>query len=113
MIQRGSALGRGTWSLPGGKLNEGETAWQAAHRELLEETGVRAKLVHEVGLFEVAVGDLRYAITCFAGTHLDGEATAGSDAMDARWVHYEAISHLDLAPNILQAVMLARNLTSV
>ena len=39
LVQRASALGKGLWSLPGGKLEAGETLHAAAHRELREETG--------------------------------------------------------------------------
>lgn len=48
MIRRGGvgefALdGNGTWSVPGGWLDLGETPWEAAEREAMEETGVRVE----------------------------------------------------------------------
>jgi len=42
LIQRGTAPRKGEWSIPGGRIEEGESEAQAALRELYEETGVRA-----------------------------------------------------------------------
>jgi 8-oxo-dGTP pyrophosphatase MutT (NUDIX family) len=55
LIQRGKALGYGFWSFPGGKIEEGESAQDAAVRELFEETNISANLQHFVGGFEIRV----------------------------------------------------------
>jgi 8-oxo-dGTP diphosphatase len=41
----------GTWELPGGRVDVGETAVQAAVRETAEETGVRVEVTELAGLF--------------------------------------------------------------
>lgn len=107
-IQRGKALGYGFWSLPGGKLEPGEEALAAAHRELLEETGVTADLRHFVGVFPVESKDARFEISCFTGLHTAGEARPGSDAMAIAWQLYAKAESLKLAPNIAEAVTRAR-----
>jgi 8-oxo-dGTP diphosphatase len=113
LVQRGSALGRGRWSLPGGKLEPGETTIQAAHRELLEETGITAALSQHVGDFSVELQDLIYVISCFTGLFSGGKAAASTDASAVAWTHWQELAQFDLAPNIHDAVTRARHLTSV
>jgi 8-oxo-dGTP diphosphatase len=113
LIQRASALGRGRWSLPGGKQETGETDRETAHRELMEETGITSTLHHDLGIFHIDVGEVIYAIHGFAGHLVSGEAMAGSDAGAIAWVNHTELHTYDLAPNILDAVALARKLISV
>lgn len=108
LIQRGSALGNGRWSLPGGKVEPGETALAAAIRELHEETAVRAELTQHVGLFQIEAGSIRYDIDCFTGPLVSGEARAGSDAAAVAWVHHSEVAQRQVAPNIVEAVARAR-----
>jgi 8-oxo-dGTP diphosphatase len=113
LVQRGSALGRGSWSLPGGKVEPNETTFEAAHRELLEETGVTATLSQHVGDFTVELPELIYVISCFTGAFEGGEAVASTDASAVAWSHWQDIHNYQLAPNIIEAVGIARKLTSV
>ena len=53
LIRRAKPPKRGQWSIPGGRIEFGETASAAALRELKEETGINAKLV---GLIDVVDG---------------------------------------------------------
>ncbi len=105
LIKRGKPPGKGLWSLPGGKIEIGETAESASVRELFEETQVVAELAHPIGPFEVRHdGVLIYSITCFAGFYISGKAMAGSDAAEVAWVYPQALGDLNLAPNIAQAI---------
>lgn len=45
MQQRQGAHGSGSWSVPGGHLEYGESFEDTAHRELLEETGIKIQNV--------------------------------------------------------------------
>jgi 8-oxo-dGTP diphosphatase len=110
LIQRASALGRGRWSLPGGKVDAGESLLESAHRELFEETGVKAALAQHVSDFNVETPDVIYMISCFTGPFVEGEAVAGSDAGAVAWTHWQSLGDFELAPNISEAVALARKL---
>ena len=112
-MQRANALGRGFWSLPGGKVERGEAAVEAAMRELLEETNITARVVGQAGVYEINAGLVNYRIVCFAAWHENGEPQAGSDASDARFVAVEDIDTYTLAPNTREAVSAARVLLSV
>jgi 8-oxo-dGTP diphosphatase len=113
LTKRDKALGYGCWSLPGGKIEDGETAEVAAHRELLEETCVAADLKWHVGDFELDSEELRYVISCFTGLYISGAATAMTDAMDVAWVHWQEIHKFELAFSNAEAIALARKLISV
>jgi 8-oxo-dGTP diphosphatase len=110
LIKRGSTLGYGRWSLPGGKVEPGETTQEAALRELLEETGVTASLATYVSDFTVETAELIYVISCFTGLYVEGEAFASSDASAVEWAHWELTAAFELSPNIVDAIGRSRKI---
>ena len=91
MIRRGTPPRLGEWSLPGGRIEWGESAKACALRELREETGVEAEIL---GLIDIVDGvfprengglDRHYVLIDFAARWLSGEPTAGDDAAEARF----------------------------
>lgn len=100
LIRRGAPPRLGEWSLPGGRIEPGERAVDAALRELREETGVEAELV---GLIDVVDGlfpevGRHYVLIDYAARWKSGEPVAGDDASDARFVPVEkALGMVDWA----------------
>lgn len=73
------------WALPGGFIDAGERAQDAAVREALEETGLRVTLTDLLGVYSDPARDSRrHTIsTVYIGT-ADGTPSGGDDAAEAR-----------------------------
>ena len=109
LIQRGREPGRGLWSLPGGRVEPGETEHEAIVREMAEETGLRVRVVRLIGRVRRAASD---GSTYDIGDYLcdvvdpdDAILVAGDDAADARWVDrcdYAALPVVDGMREILE-----------
>jgi 8-oxo-dGTP diphosphatase len=107
LMLRGREPQRGRWSVPGGKVEPGETLEQAAAREALEETGLRVRIGQELWWLTVPVGDGRiYEVHDFAATITGGTLVPGDDAADARWVGWAELATLPLTTDL--AAYLAR-----
>jgi 8-oxo-dGTP diphosphatase len=97
LIRRGRPPRQGEWSLPGGRIEPGERAVEAALRELREETGVEARLE---GLIDVVDGvfperGLHYVLIDYLAIWTDGEPVAGDDAAEAVFVPFaEALARV-------------------
>ena len=104
MVRRGRDPGRGLWSLPGGRLENGEYLHQALVREVKEETGLDVAPGPLVGIFEV-LGDPHYVILDFAASPTD-EATpvAHGDTDEVRWVPLEDVHSLECTPRFVETL---------
>ncbi len=96
LIQRAKEPMRGSWSIPGGSHDIGETVREAAVREVMEETGVTIELGPIIDVIDTIRRDgdgviaTHYTLIDFAATWISGEAVAGDDAMDAEFVPYQS-----------------------
>jgi ADP-ribose pyrophosphatase YjhB (NUDIX family) len=100
LVRRAHEPSRGLWSLPGGRVEPGETAEAAAVREVREETGLDV----EVGAL-VCTADLGpYVVDDFAATVVGGTLRAGDDASDVRWCTLDEARALPLTPGLLDAL---------
>lgn len=102
LVQRGKGALSGLWSLPGGHIEPGERARDAALREIREETGIEAELGGLLDIHEVLRHDdhgrlaAHYLLVVFFGHWVGGEPAAGDDAAAARFVPVEAVGSLPL-----------------
>jgi len=86
-IRRGKPPGEGLWSLPGGRVEPGESDAAAVARELREETGLQARVGPPVGtVLRPGPGEVIYEIHDYLVEVVGGTLRAGDDAADARWV---------------------------
>ncbi len=95
LIQRGKEPMRGSWSIPGGSHDIGETVREAAVREVMEETGVQIDLGPIIDVIDSIRRDddgrirTHYTLVDFAATWVSGDPVAGDDAMNAEFVPFE------------------------
>lgn len=118
LIRRGSEPLRGEWSIPGGILELGETLQDGVARELLEETGLRVRVLELIEVFDridaknTSVlsrnGDpgappqkgprFHYVIADYLCQRISGEAVAASDVTDVAWAREDELENFSLTP---------------
>ncbi len=103
LIRRGSPPGEGLWSVPGGRVQRGETLAEAARRELREETSLDGEVGEAVGWTELIGRRRHYVIVDFWVTVApDALPRAGTDASDAAWVAIGDLENWDLVGGLHQ-----------
>lgn len=90
LIKRGREPRRGEWSIPGGKVERGETLHDACVRELFEETGVTAEIGGLIEVYEIIVPDFHYVLLDYNAIFTSGHPVAADDADEARFVNADA-----------------------
>jgi len=109
LIRRGHNPGKGLWSIPGGRIEPGETDEDAVIREVREETGLQVSCGELLGSVErPGPAEAIFEIRDYKAAVVTGELAAGDDAADARWVPPAEVTSLDasgqLAPGLLTAL---------
>lgn len=102
----------GTFGLPAGRIEEDETAQQAAFRELQEETGITTELHHLHKLpkeYEAKIkrkdGTTKlFTFTVFVCTKYKGELKESEETMP-RWIDADKLDGLNLLPNVKEAIL--------
>lgn len=103
LIRRGRGPAQGLWSVPGGRVEWGETLQEAVVREVVEETGLDVVCGPYIGFVERMSADYHYVILDFWATAAtDGPLVAGDDAAEAAWVPLADLGVTDLVDGMLE-----------
>jgi ADP-ribose pyrophosphatase YjhB (NUDIX family) len=113
LIRRGKEPRKGQWSLPGGKLEFGESLVEGVLREVREETGLEVEIL---GLVDVAetirdaaagAAEDHFVLIDYSARVISGTAEAASDAADARWFTLEELDALSLWSEMRRIIALS------
>jgi 8-oxo-dGTP diphosphatase len=103
LVRRGHGAAAGEWSVPGGRVEAGETLAEAVVRELLEETGIEGVCNDLIGWVERIGEDSHYVILDFRVDVLEpGDPVAGDDAAEAAWVSLHEVADLLLVEGLAE-----------
>jgi ADP-ribose pyrophosphatase YjhB (NUDIX family) len=106
LIRRGQEPGKGLWSLPGGRVEAGETLARAVEREVLEETGLAVRAGPTVGRIRLPGPGVTFDVHDLACTLVDRAAqpVAGDDADDVTFADAAALERLPCTTGLLDVL---------
>ena len=103
MVRRGRPPGRGLYAFPGGRVEAGETLFEAVRREVMEETGALLDAVeHFVDLELPSDGPTVFMLSVHVAGFAGGAIAAGDDAEAAMWLTLDEMAALPLASRVYE-----------
>jgi 8-oxo-dGTP diphosphatase len=105
LIRRATEPGRGLWSIPGGRVQPGESDADAVRREVQEETGLVVQVGPLLGSVQrPAPGGSVFDIHDYSAQVISGDLMAGDDAEQARWVTAAEYGKLAVVDGLTEAL---------
>ena len=116
LVRRAHDPGRGRWSVPGGRVEHGESLEQAVHREVAEETGLHIDIISLAGIREVLPRDGalgHYVVLSYAATWRGGEVMLNDEHDDFKWIAPDDLDPVAATDGLAVIVAAARKLAGV
>jgi 8-oxo-dGTP diphosphatase len=114
LVRRARSPGKGFYSLPGGRVEFGESLQAALHREVDEETALKIEIVALAGWREVLPGTGggggHYLIMSFAARWNAGEPVLNDEHDDFRWLAPDGLGDLRVTGGLQEVIQSARRL---
>jgi 8-oxo-dGTP diphosphatase len=112
LVRRARAPGAGFYSLPGGRVEFGESLHVALHREVDEETGLKIEIISLAGWREVLpiAGGGHYLIMSFAARWIAGEVALNEEHDDFRWLLPEDVTGVRLTGGLVEVIEAAKRM---
>jgi len=113
LVRRARSPAKGFYSLPGGRVEFGETLHAALHREVDEETSLKIEIVDLAGWREVVPGPAgggHYLIMSFAARWVAKEPVLNDELDDFKWLPPDGLSDLKLTGGLEEVILSARRL---
>ena len=113
LVRRARSPAKGFYSLPGGRVEFGETLHEALHREVDEETALRIEIVGLAGWREVVPGTGgggHYLIMSFAARWSAGEPVLNDELDDFQWLKPDGLGDLRVTGGLQEIILAARRL---
>jgi 8-oxo-dGTP diphosphatase len=113
LVRRARSPAKGVYSLPGGRVEFGETLHAAVHREVDEETSLKIEIINLAGWREVMpaiTGGGHYLIMSFAARWTFGEPVLNDELDDFRWLAPDALGDLTITAGLQGIILSARRL---
>lgn len=113
LIRRGKPPRKGFWSLPGGRQQLGETVYEAATREIMEETGVTMRILDVAAVVDLIHRDEtgaiehHFTVVDVVAEWVSGEAVAGDDAEEVAWAAPGELKTYGLTPKMHEVIEIA------
>jgi 8-oxo-dGTP diphosphatase len=106
LIRRGHDPHRGRWSLPGGRVEAGESVEHAVEREVLEETGLTVRAGAPVGRVLIPAGTVAYDVLDLACSLVrpDQQPVAGDDADEVLFADAATLDRLPCTPLLVETL---------
>lgn len=116
LVRRAHDPGRGRYSLPGGRVEFGESLEQAVHREVAEETGLVIEIVRLAGIREVLPREpdgCHFVVLSYAARWRSGEPLLNEEHDDCRWLSPDALDSLPTTDGLAAIITAARGIVGV
>ena len=113
LVRRARSPAKGFYSLPGGRVEFGETLHAALNREVDEETALKIEIAGLAGWREVVPGASaggHYLIMSFAARWVSGEVVLNDELDDFKWLAPDALGDLQLTGGLPEVIEAARRL---